>query len=60
MASSEVEAKKAAPFCSAAMIWASTMRDSRRSIRRIQIARISSIWELRAPRPNRVHSIVMA
>ena len=39
MAISEVEAKKAVPFCSAAMICMSTMRMSRASMRRIQISR---------------------
>ena len=35
----EVDAKKAVPFCSAAMICMSTMRASRCSMRRIQISR---------------------
>jgi hypothetical protein len=39
IAISEVEAKNAVPFCSAAMIWASTMRSSRWSARRIQMSR---------------------
>ena len=39
MAISEVEAKKAVPFCSAATIWASTMRMSRASIWNIQTSR---------------------
>ena len=34
-----VEAKKAVPFCSDAMIWVSTMRISRSSIRRIHTSR---------------------
>jgi hypothetical protein len=39
IAINEVEAKNAVPFCSAAMIWASNMRSSRVSARRIHISR---------------------
>ena len=39
IAISEVEAKKAVPFCSAAMTWPSIMRMSRASMRCIQISR---------------------
>jgi hypothetical protein len=39
IAISEVEAKKAVPFCSAAMICMSTILASRCSMRRIQISR---------------------
>ena len=60
MAISEVEAKKAVPFCSAAMICMSTMRMSRSSIRRIHISRYASMRELSPFRPWRLHSIVAA
>ena len=39
IAISEVDAKNAVPFCSDAMIWVSTMRTSRSSMRVIQISR---------------------
>ena len=56
IAISEVEAKKAVPFCSDAMICASTMRMSRRNISCIHPSRWMCMRAFSPPRPYAVHS----